>query len=301
MLIDRHARGWIIACVAIFLVATGVYIPYALARPNGPSGGSWAGLAYGILGTAMMLFALLLGARKKVRTMRIGRAYAWMQGHVWFGLLSYPVVLYHAGFRWGGPLTQAIMWLFTLVIVSGIIGILIQQSVPTRMMREVAAETIYEQIDHVLRQLRDEAAGLVRSVTDRPSQQAFELEVVPAGGTAVIATQYAISGAASLVAFYEREVGPFLADRLPRSSVLAVEQSSDAAFAATRQELPAQFQPALDDLQLLVDERRQLERQRRLHHWMHGWLLVHVPLSYAMMILVVVHAIMALRFTSVGG
>ena len=44
------------------------------------------------------------------------------------------------------------------------------------------------------------------------------------------------------------------------------------------------------------EEKRQLDRQSRLHKVLHGWLLVHIPLSYALLLLGAVHAVMALRF-----
>ncbi len=47
----------------------------------------------------MMLFAGLLGARKKVPLWRIGRAKVWMRGHLWLGVLSLPMILYHVGFH----------------------------------------------------------------------------------------------------------------------------------------------------------------------------------------------------------
>ena len=54
----------------------------------------------------------------------------------------------------------------------------------------------------------------------------------------------------------------------------------------------------LGDLALIVEERRQLAAQKRMHHVLHGWLIVHVPLSYALMILAAVHAVQALRFVT---
>jgi hypothetical protein len=33
-----------------------------------------------------------------------------------------------------------------------------------------------------------------------------------------------------------------------------------------------------------------------MHHVLHGWLLVHVPLSYATLLLGAVHAVIALRY-----
>jgi hypothetical protein len=39
-----------------------------------------------------------------------------------------------------------------------------------------------------------------------------------------------------------------------------------------------------------------LSLQGRLHLWLHGWLLLHIPLSLALILLGAVHAVMALRY-----
>ena len=53
-----------------------------------------------------MIFAALLGARKRVPVWRLGRAQAWMRGHLWLGLLSLPIILFHGAFHFGGAMTQ---------------------------------------------------------------------------------------------------------------------------------------------------------------------------------------------------
>jgi len=50
------------------------------------------------------------------------------------------------------------------------------------------------------------------------------------------------------------------------------------------------------DLEALCEQRAQIEIQRKLHLWLHGWLLVHVPLSWAMVALTAVHAVMSLYY-----
>jgi hypothetical protein len=50
------------------------------------------------------------------------------------------------------------------------------------------------------------------------------------------------------------------------------------------------------DLESICEEARQLERQEKLHHLLHGWLLIHIPLSYALLLLSAVHAVMTLRY-----
>ena len=52
----------------------------------------------------------------------------------------------------------------------------------------------------------------------------------------------------------------------------------------------------IDDVKNICEEKRDLDRQSRLHRILHGWLFAHVPLSFALIILSVVHAVMALRF-----
>ena len=49
--------------------------------------------------------------------------------------------------------------------------------------------------------------------------------------------------------------------------------------------MPQSAEATLQDLEDICDEARQLVRQERLHHWLHGWLLVHIPLSLALILL----------------
>lgn len=300
LLFDRKTISWFLLFAALLAVSILVYVPYRMASARGPHGGSWIGLAYGVAGTLMILVAMFLRARKKFRTARIGRAYQWMQAHVWLGLLSYPVILFHAGFNWGGTLTQVLMWVFTIVIVSGVVGLLLQQFIPTKMMRDVPRETIYEQIHHVLGQVRREASDLVAAAVARQEQEAFVLETVPAGAPRLSLPPESTEGERLLHAFYTDDVAPFLEDRYPRANRLAAPDSAATAFRLLRSQLPPGLHETLDDLRAIVDERRELERQRRLHLWLHGWLFVHVPLSYAMLVFTVWHIIGALRYASVG-
>ena len=308
MLINKDSRSWIVICM-LLLGASGVLyfaIPgVGQRRLDGPSGGTPEGLLLGVAGFAMMLFAMLLGARKQVRTMRLGRAYWWTQGHVWFGLLSFPIIVLHGGFKpnfWGGTLTQIIMWMFVAVWVSGIVGLMLQQIMPTRLLNHVPMETIYEQVDAVIAQLRAEAEGIVNGVREKTEEQAYALEAVPAGAaTAVVPLRTGAGAESKLATFYETQVRPVLGDRIPPGAMLRSERAAAQAFTQLRETMPPGLRKPVDDLAEIVEERRQLARQKQLHHVLHGWLFVHVPLSYALMVLATVHAVQALRFTDAPG
>src|SRR5579883_2167794 len=133
MRIDRTHRPWEVATAALAVVSTVVYILYAVQSPAGPRGGSAIGLTFGIAGYALMLYAGLLGARKKVPIWRLGRAQTWMRGHLWLGLLSLPLILFHSGFAFRGPLTLVLMILLFIVIASGIVGAIVQHYLPSLM------------------------------------------------------------------------------------------------------------------------------------------------------------------------
>src|SRR5580700_7196074 len=167
MRMDATQRGWAFGSLLILIVSGVVYAPYAMTAPTGPRGGSPIGLAFGILGFAFMLFAALLGARKRVPTWRLGRAQAWMRGHLWLGLLSLPMILFHGGFHFGGALTRVLMWLTIITVGSGLYGAVLQNYVPRAMTNDVPLETIYDEIGNVRKALRMEADKLVESVCGR--------------------------------------------------------------------------------------------------------------------------------------
>src|SRR5712672_2476236 len=137
MRIDRKQRRWMIATVALAVASNFAYIAYAIRSPDGPRGGSGIGLTFGIAGYALMLFAGLLGARKKVPVWRLGRAQTWMRGHLWLGLLTLPMILFHAGFAFRGPLTAVLMALLVIVVVSGVLGAILQHYLPRTIMKRV--------------------------------------------------------------------------------------------------------------------------------------------------------------------
>jgi hypothetical protein len=83
---------------------------------------------------------------------------------------------------------------------------------------------------------------------------------------------------------------------VPTSHPLADPRNAAARFERVRALLPASFHATVKDLENICEEERQLRHQSRLHLVLHGWQLVHVPLSMALLALALVHVFMALRF-----
>lgn len=294
MRIDRTHKSWLVASLVILGLATAVYIPYARNSIAGPRGGSVIGLAFGIIGSAFMIFSGLLAVRKKVEVWRLGRAQSWMRGHLWLGLLSLPMILFHGGFRFGGPLTAVLMVLLILVVVSGLFGAALQHYLPKVMTSEVPFETIFEQIDHVRAELLAEADELI----ERASAPLKLVAAAPSGDLAATADSIlsAEESLAPLRNFYAREMRPYLEDHRRRNQPLADQEKARGTFERLRRLLPAGIHETTTSLEEICDEERQLRRQVHLHHLLHGWLMLHIPLSFALLILGCVHAVMALRY-----
>ena len=303
MIMDRSHRGWLIGSLLLLALGGVFYVPYALFSVTGVSGGSAAGLAYAGMGSAMMLFAGLLGFRRRHRIWRIGRATWWMRGHLWLGFLSFPFILFHAGFQLGnGALTRVLMVLFLVVFISGIIGAVLQHFMPKVLTERVPMETVFDQIDRVLDQLADEAEHIVSDI-NRAVEQEIDREEVDEplqapgkAGKTGLATAPDERVSSKITAFFKSQMKPYLVSRPNRKQLLADPVRAAAAIEQLKVLVPQYLWPKFDDLENICEEKRQLERQRQLHRILHAWLLFHVPASYVLILLGVVHAVMALRY-----
>ena len=326
MRMDKTQRGWALLTLAILTISAVVYVLYAFESPQGPRGGSTIGLIFGVAGFSFMIFAALLGARKRVPTWRVGRAQAWMRGHLWLGFLALPIILFHGGFHFGGTLTRVLMWLLLITVFSGVFGAALQHYIPRVMTSDVPLETIYDEIGSVRALLRGEADRVVESVcgslglnktSGEDGQRAggfTALRTIAASAVLLRSTAAVSAGASAAVAaapeiillsegesaplrrFYLNDMRPFLERPKQRGQRLGDTDKARAAFSGLRTLLPAGAHVTLTDLEDICDEARQLTRQERLHHWLHGWLLLHVPLSLALILLGAIHAVVALRY-----
>ena len=183
------------------------------------------------------------------------------------------------------------MTLLILVVASGVFGAALQHYMPRVMTREVTMETIYEEIGHVRAQLLEEAEELIAGYRRRNESGGRRGEPDSAAPAVAVMDE-----AAPLRNFFEQELKPFLEKPGARGSALGDAAQARSAFAQLRTLVPASLHTTIEDLERICEEERQLTLQRQLHLWLHGWLLLHIPLSLALILLGAVHALMALRY-----
>jgi hypothetical protein len=203
------------------------------------------------------------------------------------------------------------MILFTVVFVSGILGLFLQQALPRLMLTRLPLETVYEQVDVVVTQLLAESDALVTAACGTlpvgpvrvPEERRAGGGVAPPRPGAPRSSPRArptalapVVESETLRATYLRDIRPFLDPDNRPNGILGTSSRAATLFRHLRTTLPNVLQETVNELEAICDERRQLADQKRLHHVLHGWLLVHVPLSYATLLLGAVHAVIALRY-----
>jgi hypothetical protein len=157
-----------------------------------------------------------------------------------------------------------------------------------RLMKEmVTREVVYEQIPHI-RQLICEGAT---------SMRASLLEVIgpPKGATAEAGGVVAVETDPSvlvLVEFLDEECLPYLEAARVRATRMRLgdKRSSDDIFRLLSLNVSENFRGKVDELQGWCDDRRLMDLQTKLHHWLHGWLLIHVPFSFTLLVFTFWHA-----------
>jgi hypothetical protein len=112
------------------IIITGVYGAVVVFTRKVPAAGELFGHLLGIFGFLLMLMTeTLYSLRKRTRSARWGRMSAWLQFHIFTGLVGPYMVLLHTSWKFNG--IAGVTTLFTVIIVvSGFIGRYIFTRIP---------------------------------------------------------------------------------------------------------------------------------------------------------------------------
>jgi hypothetical protein len=97
-----------------------------------------------------------------------------------------------------------------------------------------------------------------------------------------------------LAEFIERELLPYLRAGRGEKFRLGHARQAEEIFRFLRVRVAAPYRVRVDEMQGWCDERRLLDAQVRMQHWLHGWLLVHAPVSFLLVFIAAWHAFVTL-------
>jgi hypothetical protein len=101
---------------------------------------------------------------------------------------------------------------------------------------------------------------------------------------------------AVLVEFIDRQILPYLHARRGDRMRLNNPRFSDDTFRFAKLRVAEAYRSRVEEIQAWCDERRLLDLQVRLQHWLHAWLFIHVPFSFLLLMLTIWHACVTLFY-----
>jgi hypothetical protein len=118
----------------------------------------------------------------------------------------------------------------------------------------------------------------------------------PAAKTATAALPTDAGSEAALLDFLERQILPYLAAHRGDRFRLGDHRFAEDMFRFVKLRVTEAYRPRVEEIQAWCDERRMLDLQVKLHHWLHAWLFVHAPISFLLLIGTAWHAFVTLFY-----
>jgi hypothetical protein len=230
--------------------------PHAFVRPGRISG--WALLA-------CVAFLASYGLRKRLVVLRVGRASTWRSLHLATGAIATCLFALHAGVPQGSPFHLALWGCFVVLAGSGVVGWILSRTLP-RSLANAQIEAVLERVPVLRRRLREQLQELSRRQ--------------PRSG---------------LARLYERRLHDYFSRTRDVLSHLRRLPGEGDRLLAELAELAARAEPeerlVLQEASVLVQRKRDLDRHVAQQGALKAWLWVHVPLSGALLVGVVLHVL----------
>ncbi len=219
-----------------------------------------------------MLFLALYNLRKKLPALPLGTLANWLQFHIYAGLLTVVLFVLHIEMRIpNGTLEVTLALLFLLIVGSGILGLALSRGL-ARRLRIRGEEVIYERIPAMRQQVLQKAEEL------------FEQSISETSSTVI-------------VEFYnQRLVNFFMGPRNFLWHLLGSERPRQLLLmdlGALDRYLSAQERETVAKLNILIRHKDDLDYHIALQGTLKYWVFLHIPLTYSLLIISLLHAILA--------
>ncbi len=258
-----HVIAWV-ALGALFAVLV-VHMRTAEASLGHPS------LLSGYLLYALFVALACFNVRKRLAMVPLGRASAWTAAHVFGGVFGIALYWLHTRSLWpSGLYEQGLAALVYVVTATGVVGYVIQRIFPRRLT-QTGVEVIYERIPAEIARLREEAERIVVECTrelksDTLARYYFE----------------------TFAWYFERP--RFVASHL-FGSQHGLHWVRQQRLTVSRYLEPSELE-YLDALTELGYTKTRIDVHYTLQSAMKRWLLLHVPLSAALLGLATWHLLL---------
>jgi hypothetical protein len=105
-----------------------------------------------------------------------------------------------------------------------------------------------------------------------------------------------VDSEAALLDFLDRQILPYLAAKRGERLRLGNARFSEDTFRFVTLRVTEGYRGRVEEIQGWCDERRMLDLQTKLQHWLHGWVFIHAPISFLLLMLTMWHAFVTLFY-----
>ena len=229
-----------------------------------------------MLFAAMVLLAIF-NLRKKLNILPLMRVSAWLQLHVYTGVICLLLFLLHTEFSLpSGPFEIVIWVLYMTMTMSGLVGLMLSRLLPHRISAR-GERVIFERIP------------LLRAQIARNVEQLALASVQETRGS-------------TIADFYAAELAPYL--KRPKhliGHIIGVNRPERRLHVAIR-ELERYFdergRQILEEIDALVSAKADLDYQYVTQLTLKSWLFFHVPLNYGLMLFTLAHIVIVYAFAT---
>src|SRR5438874_2009888 len=139
------------------------------------------------------------------------------------------------------------------------------------------------------------ASAAAPGETPPPATVAQPIARPPASAvTAKVTAATDTDSESALLDFLDRQIIPYLSARRGDRMRLGKPRFSEDTFRFVKLRVTEVYRDRVEEMQAWCDERRMLDLQAKLHHWLHAWLFLHAPISFLLLMLVFWHAFVTL-------
>lgn len=274
--------------MALILVSYVLY--WSQSGIEGSNGGTPQGYVLGSLAAVLVLWLALLGIRKRSFQTRLGSVKAWVSAHVYLGTSLIVVASFHSAFQLGMNIHSFAFLLMLLVIFSGFYGVFAYIRYPAKIAALADGRSGDESL-RLLNHLKDEIVATcekldselqmtVSSAIERTDIGGSTLDMLFARDKSTMCRNMFGSNEITRVDIVpnpaQQPLIDFIAKRIPRGN-----RAGEPELVLNLLSLLTRRQ------QLLVDLRASLQLKARTR----VWLFVHIPISVALLVALIIHIV----------
>lgn len=224
----------------------------------------------------VMLALTFYNARKKISFLPLISSEAWLQFHIYAGLLTAVLFLVHINYKMPtGWFDGILASLYVLVMISGFFGLVASRAIPRRLTTR-GGEVLFERIPGIRRQLQERAEMLALQSVEQVKSSTIadfylrELKYFFDGKRNVLSHLFEVRTPLNLLLNKITDLNRYLND-------------SERA--------------TMDEIAVLVREKDGLDYHYSLQLVLKLWLFVHIPLTYSLLLWTLAHVVLVFAFS----